>query len=1343
MVDTRLVLVVDDSFQNRELLIEILQANGYETAEASSGAEALAFVRNKLPNLILLDVIMPEMDGFETCVRLQKEGFNDIPIIFMTAVNDSQSIHKAFELGAADYISQPVRQAELLARLEVQFQKHLLLETLWKQNERLEEDIIAIQTKANQDAERLHLALQVTGLGIWEWNIHNHSIYWSPETHKLFGLEDNDFDGKYETYLSLIHKDDRDNVQAAITKALENPSENYEIEHRAIRKTGEMIWIKGEGRVICDETGKATRILGTVFDKTKEKLEELVVLESQAILQTQTETLMTVNQIANSLYQALSIDELAIRAIDACCTYLGADSGAFYVVEGDMLRRIQTLNVPAEHRPLGATLPLEGSLTGAMVKSGKMIVSEDIGEDERYVTPIQAFLVEMGIKRLISIPLSYNDEILGAMNIGFKDLPALEGDIRTTLETIGKTIGLALSNVYTLEQMRREVFERQKAEQVQKILFEISRATARTDSLRELLAEVRQQLGKLIECENFYVALYDDTQETYSFPYWQDNYSTEAETWVTRSLPKSRPEYVRQRGEGCILNESSYTELINLGILNRAPIPSLIWMAVPLKTAQKVIGVMAVQSYTNPAAYSEADLQVMSYVADNIVWVLENKRIEEALRNSEELFSKAFYASPDSVTVASVTTGRIMQINQGFERIYGYSAAEVVGREVLDLNIYVNNADRPVMLAILEREGRVRDFELKCRHKSGRLIDCMMSVEYTDVRGEACLVSIARDITERKEAQEALRRSEATAREFQKMLRELLEISIELASLDREDEVYQHAVLLGRERLAYDRLGLFMIDLEKQEVIGTFGTDPKGQLRDERQISWPLENAKELIRIIKEGRKSSIREDIDLYDAWQTIGHGWQGSAVLWDGGRAIGSLAVDNLLSQKPVRPYEEELLGLFGVVLGYVIAGKRKESSRQKLLEHLRIVNGIDQAILLAESPKAIAQVVVERLQSMLGCDYASIFSVDEESNMMHMLAWSLGTQLLESIPLASAQLLDIQQLERGIVIKYPNLAEIDHISDAEALLNDWGIRSFAIIPLLVDKVLVGTLNLGKREIGAIGEEQLAIAQEIATQLSVAIRQARLLEQVQAYASDLETLVKVRTEQLESKASELEAFTYSVSHDLRSPLRAMSGFADVLMDDYATELGEEARHYLERIRHNAQRMGTLIDDLLALSRVGRRELSRQDLDTKTIIQEILAELEADGQIGSAEIQIQDLAPCQADPVLMKQLWFNLINNAIKYSKRREKPQIQIGSRIENHEMVYFISDNGVGFDMQYAEKLFGVFQRLHTSSEYEGTGIGLATVHRIIEKHNGRIWAKAEVDKGANFYFVLGKAL
>jgi light-regulated signal transduction histidine kinase (bacteriophytochrome) len=294
--------------------------------------------------------------------------------------------------------------------------------------------------------------------------------------------------------------------------------------------------------------------------------------------------------------------------------------------------------------------------------------------------------------------------------------------------------------------------------------------------------------------------------------------------------------------------------------------------------------------------------------------------------------------------------------------------------------------------------------------------------------------------------------------------------------------------------------------------------------------------------------------------------------------------------------------------------------------------------------------------------------------------------------------------------------------------------------LFPVLNDN-LIGSLTLGMDKPGKLSAEQSGIASEVATQLAVALQQARLHEKVQDYADHLETMVDERTAQLQDKSSEMEAFTYSVSHDLRAPLRAMDGFSRMLMSEYQNDLPERAHHYLNRIQANASRMGVLIDDLLALSRVGRHELQRKIVQTRQIVQSVLDELDANDQIGHSEIQVGDLPPCHADATLLRQVYFNLITNAIKYSSNRDTSKIEIGSELQDDQkLVYYVKDNGVGFDMQYADKLFGVFQRLHNSEGYDGTGIGLATVKRILARHGGDIWATAKENEGAAFYFSFG---
>jgi PAS domain S-box-containing protein len=241
--------------------------------------------------------------------------------------------------------------------------------------------------------------------------------------------------------------------------------------------------------------------------------------------------------------------------------------------------------------------------------------------------------------------------------------------------------------------------------------------------------------------------------------------------------------------------------------------------------------------------------------------------------------------------------------------------------------------------------------------------------------------------------------------------------------------------------------------------------------------------------------------------------------------------------------------------------------------------------------------------------------------------------------------------------------------------------------------------------------------------------------------------------TEEL-STNKELEAFSYSVSHDLRAPLRAIDGFSRILLDEYSDALPAQAKAFLKLVCDNTRQMAQLVDDLLVFSRLGRQALTKQTVDPGKIVRQCLAEMRTEQKGRQMQIDIGDLPSCQADTTLLKQVWTNLLSNALKYTRKRDAVRIAIGSRMEprpltngqvphtadrSEETVYFVTDNGAGFDMKYAEKLFGVFQRLHRAADFEGTGVGLAIVQRIINRHGGRVWGEAQLNQGATFSFTL----
>jgi signal transduction histidine kinase len=403
----------------------------------------------------------------------------------------------------------------------------------------------------------------------------------------------------------------------------------------------------------------------------------------------------------------------------------------------------------------------------------------------------------------------------------------------------------------------------------------------------------------------------------------------------------------------------------------------------------------------------------------------------------------------------------------------------------------------------------------------------------------------------------------------------------------------------------------------------------------------------------------------------------------------------------------------------------------------ERLRILRELERSVAAEQAPEAIAAAVIRPLRELLGVPRAIVNEFHLERGEVEWVAAAgrrrthVGPGVRYSIGLMG----DLAALQRG----EPQRVDVRRLADGpekEALLAS-DVAVYMVVPMRAGGELLGALSFGAPT-EDFTAEQMRVAEEVATQLAIAMYQARLLAQVRGHARDLEDEVRSRTEALVAANKELESFSYSVSHDLRAPLRAIDGYARMLEEDYAARLDDEGRRLLCVVRDNAGRMGRLIDDLLAFSRLGRREPAKQALEMTALAREVAEEV---GRGTAARIEIAELPSALADRALMRQVWVNLIGNAVKYSAKRADPRVEVGGEANGSENVYWVRDNGVGFDMRYVGKLFGVFQRLHSADEFDGTGVGLAIVQRVVARHGGRVSAQSAPGEGARFEFCLPK--
>jgi PAS domain S-box-containing protein len=632
-----------------------------------------------------------------------------------------------------------------------------------------------------------------------------------------------------------------------------------------------------------------------------------------------------------------------------------------------------------------------------------------------------------------------------------------------------------------------------------------------------------------------------------------------------------------------------------------------------------------------------------SLILSAIIDVTERKRAEEAVRASEERMRLIIETALDAVITID-STGVITGWNPQAESTFGWTCQEAIGRllsETIIPDRYREAHQHGMRRYLATGEAVVLDrrIEITALHRDGREFPVELAITPIRIGESVSFSAFVRDITERKQAEEARRASEESYR----TLFEYAPDGIVIANLEG---VYSDANASICRMLGYTR----------DELIGLHASNIVAEA-EIPHIGPAL---------------SQIESRVDYHRVWQFR--------------RKDGSI-------------FEAEVIATM-MPDGNLMAMIRDITERKRI----------------EAAAARLAAIVESSDDAIIGKDLSGIVT-----------SWNAGAEKTFGY---SAQEMVGQPIGRLI----PRERQHEEVDILDRSRRGVSIQHFDTVRLRKDGSPIDvsiTISPIKDSAGKI-----VGASKVARDIS---ERKQWEDKIRGLNAELEQRVVERTAQLEIANKELEAFSYSVSHDLRAPLRAVDGFSQAVLEDYGPQLPEEGRRYLLTIRQGAQKMGMLIDDLLTFSRLSRAPINEEQINTGRLVRGVLDDLAAQREGRQIDLRIGELPPCTGDPALLKQVWTNLLSNALKYTQKRETAVVEIGSKRSPEGHVYFVRDNGTGFDMRYAGKLFGVFQRLHRAEDYTGTGVGLALVQRIIHRHGGFIWAEAEVDRGATFYFTL----
>ena len=683
-------------------------------------------------------------------------------------------------------------------------------------------------------------------------------------------------------------------------------------------------------------------------------------------------------------------------------------------------------------------------------------------------------------------------------------------------------------------------------------------------------------------------------------------------------------------------------------------------------------------------------------VVDVLRDISERKHAEQTSRASEERIAALEQHSWDAVHLLSAD-GVILYESSSVIRVLGYRPDELVGRNSFEL-IHPDDVARVAELfgPLTTTPGLTLTAEVRVQHKDGSWpwMDCIA----TNLLEHPAVLAIAvnyRDITARKRTEEARRASE-----------ERLNFALETSHIGAWDlcllDNTVNRTAIHDRIFGYDQpLPAWTYELFLEHVL----PEDRGEVdRSFREATAAQANWRFECRI--------RRADGEVRWIWAAGGQ--------------------------------ERDLAGNTTRMSGFVqdiTESKQTEQALRESEEYFRFLNDLSEATRKLTDPAHIMAVAARMLGQHLHvsrCAYADVEQDGQRFSILHDYTDGCASTV-GSYDLSLFGSRAVTTLHGGETLIIRDVEAELAPQDGADMFNAIGIKAIIVCPLSKEGVLRAMMAVHQTTPRAWKAREISVVQDVVERCWSTIERRTAEEKLHQLNIELEQRVGERTSELEEANRELEAFSYSVSYDLRAPLRTLDGFSQALVEDYRPQLPEEAQRYLKLIRAGAQQMGALIDDLLAFAHLSRQSLTKRTVDTDSMVRAALTELEASERGREIEIRLGELPPCEGDPALLKQVWFNLLSNAWKYTRKCRPAIVEAGCERGSGANIYFVRDNGAGFDMKYVHKLFNVFQRLHRAEDYEGTGVGLAIVQRVIQRHGGRIWAVAAEGHGATFHFTL----